>query len=88
MFLFLMGMPYYKMTTEASITRRTSLGFKRYKSNSTRGTDDTIIYHLLCLRHGLEYKPYEEVNVWRDEATGEIKSERMNKPNPNYVPKA
>jgi len=64
------------MTTEASITRRTSLGFKRYKSNSTRGTDDTIIYHLLCLRHGLEYKPYkkpeffEEVNVWRDEATG------------------
>jgi len=31
---------------------------------------------------------FEEVNVWRDEATGEIKSEKVNKPNPNYVPKA
>lgn len=57
------------------------------------GTDDTIIYHLLCLRHGFEYQSYEEpefteeVNVWRDEATGEIKSERVKKPNPNYVPK-
>lgn len=57
------------------------------------GNDDTIIYHLLCIRHGLEYKPYEEpeffeeVNVWRDEATGEIKSERVNKLNPNYVAK-
>ena len=58
------------------------------------GTDDTIIYHILCIRHGLEYKPYEEaeffeeVNVWRDEATGEIKSEKVKKPNPNYLPKA
>ena len=57
------------------------------------GNDDTIIYHLLCARHGLEYKPYEEpefteeVNVWRDEATGEIKSEKVKKPNPKYVAK-
>lgn len=57
------------------------------------GNDDTIIYHLLCARHGLQYKPYEEpeffeeVNVWRDEATGEIKSEMVKKPNPKYVAK-
>jgi hypothetical protein len=55
------------------------------------GTDDTIIYHLICIKHGYEYKPYvepeffEEVNVWRDEVTGEIKSEKIKKPNPNYV---
>jgi len=56
------------------------------------GTDDTIIYHLLCIKHGYQYAPYvepeffEEVNVWRDEATGEIKSEVIRKPNPKYVP--
>ena len=57
------------------------------------GNDDTIIYHLLCARHGLTYKPYEEpeffeeVNVWRDEVTGEMKSEMVKRPNPKYVAK-
>ena len=55
------------------------------------GTDDTIIYHLLCIKHGYQYMPYvepeffEEVNVWRDEATGEMKSEMVKRPNPKYT---
>ena len=55
------------------------------------GTDDTIIYHLLCIKHGYQYMPYvepeffEEVNVWRDEATGEIKTEIVKRPNPKYT---
>jgi hypothetical protein len=57
------------------------------------GTDDTILYHVLCARHSLQYKPYEEpeffeeVVVWMDEQTGEIKSELVKKPNPKYVAK-
>jgi hypothetical protein len=56
------------------------------------GNDDTIIFHLLCARHNLTYKPYqepeffEEVLVWRDETSGEIKSEIIRKPNPKYIP--
>lgn len=55
------------------------------------GNDDTLIYHLLCARHKLQYKPfeepefYEEVNVWRDDATGEMKSEIIKRPNPSYT---
>ena len=55
------------------------------------GNDDTIIYHLLCARHGLHYKPYEEpeffeeVMVWKDETTGEFKSEMVKYPNPKYI---
>jgi hypothetical protein len=55
------------------------------------GTDDTIIYHLLCIKHGYQYAPYvepeffDEVNVWRDEETGEMKSELVKKPNPKYT---
>lgn len=55
------------------------------------GTDDTIIYHLLCMKHGYQYAPYvereffEEVNVWRDEETGEMKSELVKRPNPKYT---
>lgn len=55
------------------------------------GTDDTIIYHLLCLKHGYQYMPYiepeffNEVNVWRDETTGEMKSEMVKRPNPKYT---
>ncbi len=58
------------------------------------GTDDTIIYHLLCIKHGYQYMPYiepeyfEEVNVWRDEATGEMKTEMVKKPNPKYTGQA
>ena len=56
------------------------------------GTDDTILFHLLCLKHGFQYKPYiepeffEEVMVWRDEATGELKQDMIQYPNPKYVP--
>jgi hypothetical protein len=55
------------------------------------GNDDTIIYHLLCMKHGTQYVPYiepeffEEVNVWRDQETGEMKSEIVKKPNPKYT---
>jgi hypothetical protein len=56
------------------------------------GTDDTLIYHLLCARHNLQYKPYEEpeffeeVVVWMDDVSGEVKSKVVKKPNPNYIP--
>lgn len=56
------------------------------------GADDTIIYHLLCARHNLQYVPYvepefyEEVVVWKDEVTGEVKSKMIQKPNPKYIP--
>lgn len=55
------------------------------------GNDDTIIYHLLCMKHGYQYAPYiepeffEEVNVWRDQETGEMKSELVKRPNPKYT---
>jgi hypothetical protein len=58
------------------------------------GTDDTILYHILCARHNVQYKPFvepeflEEVLVWKDEETGEIKSEIKKYPNPKYVPPA
>lgn len=57
------------------------------------GNDDTIIYHLLCAKHNLHYKPYEqpeffeELMIWRDE-TGEMKSEVIRHPNPKYDPNA
>ena len=56
------------------------------------GTDDIIIYHLLCARHNLQYKPFEEpeffeeIMVWRDEKTNEMKSELIKKLNPKYDP--
>jgi hypothetical protein len=55
------------------------------------GNDDTIIYHLLCIKHGYQYMPYiepeffEEVNVWRDETTGEMKTEMIKRPNLKYT---
>lgn len=55
------------------------------------GNDDTIIYHLLCIKHGYQYAPYvepeffEEVNVWRDEQTGEMRTEMVKRPNPKYT---
>ena len=55
------------------------------------GNDDTIIYHLLCAKHGYHYKPFEEpeffeeVMVWKDEATGEMKSDLVKYPNPKYT---
>lgn len=55
------------------------------------GNDDTIIYHLLCIKHGYQFMPYiepeffEEVNVWRDETTGEMRTEMVKRPNPKYT---
>ena len=55
------------------------------------GNDDTLIYHLLCARHKLHYKPYvepeffEEVMVSADE-NGEMKYETIRYPNPKYNP--
>lgn len=71
------------------LTRCTyEMNYEQYKK---WGNDDTIIYHLLCVKHGYQYAPYvepefyEEVNVWRDEETGEMKSERVKVPNPKYT---
>lgn len=55
------------------------------------GNDDTLIYHLLCAKHKLHYKPYvepeffEEVMVSADE-NGEMKYETKRYPNPKYNP--
>jgi len=57
---------------------------------SVWGTDDTIIYHIICARHNLQYVPYvepeffEEAFVYKNEL-GEIVSETIRKPNPNYI---
>jgi hypothetical protein len=54
------------------------------------GADDTILYHIICNRHKLQYKPFvepefiDEAIVYRDEATGEIKCEHIKIQNPNY----
>ena len=57
------------------------------------GTDDTIIYHLLCAKHKLHYKPYEpeffeEIMVSSNQETGEMKYETIRYPNPKYNPNA
>ena len=55
------------------------------------GTDDTIIYHILCAKHNLHYKPYvepeffEEIMVSKDEETGNMIFETIKYPNPKYV---
>jgi hypothetical protein len=55
------------------------------------GNDDTIIYHIICARHNLQYVPYvepefyEEAFVYKNEQ-GEIVTETIRRPNPNYVP--
>jgi hypothetical protein len=56
------------------------------------GTDDTLIYHLLCAKHKLHYKPYvepeffEEIIVSADQETSEMKYETIRYPNPKYNP--
>jgi len=57
------------------------------------GNDDTLVYHLLCAKHKLHYKPYvepeffEEIMVSADE-NGEMKYETVRYPNKNYNPNA
>jgi len=54
------------------------------------GTDDTIVYHIICARHNLQFVPYvepefyEEAFVYKNEL-GEFVSEMIRKPNPKYV---
>jgi len=54
------------------------------------GNDDTIIYHIICARHNLQYVPYvepkfyEEAFVYKNDQ-GELVRETIRKPNPNYV---
>lgn len=54
------------------------------------GTDDTILYHIICARHHLQYKPYvelptfTEVIIYKDEQTGEMLSKTVEVPNPRY----
>jgi hypothetical protein len=53
------------------------------------GTDDTILYHIICARHHLQYKPYiepptfTEVIIYKDER-GEMLSKTVEVPNPRY----
>jgi hypothetical protein len=57
---------------------------------SAWGADDTIVYHIICARHNLQFVPYvepefyEEAFVYKNDV-GEIVSELIRKPNPNYV---
>ena len=54
------------------------------------GTDDTIIYHIICAKHNLQYKQYvepstfSEVIIYKDEQTGEMLSKTVEIPNPRY----
>ena len=54
------------------------------------GTDDTLVYHVICARHNLQYKPYvelptfTEVIIYKDEKTGEMSSKTVEVPNPRY----
>ena len=56
------------------------------------GSDDTIIYHLLCAKHRLHYKPYqepeffEEMMVSANQETGEMIYETIRYPNPKHNP--
>jgi len=55
------------------------------------GTDDTILYHIICTRHNLQYKPFvepefiDETIVYRDEISGEMKCDHIKKTNPKYT---
>lgn len=55
------------------------------------GVDDTILYHIICARHKLQYKPFvepefiDEVIVYRDEDTREMKCDHFKIPNPKYT---
>lgn len=80
----------YKLVTKAGCEQLTHIvegeQYKRW------GNDDTVVYHLLCAKHNLHYKPYvepeffEEVMVSKDEETGEMKYEMIKYPNPKYNP--
>ena len=54
------------------------------------GTDDTLIYHIICAKHNLQYKPYiepptfTEAIIYKDEQTGEILTKVVEVPNPRY----
>ena len=54
------------------------------------GTDDTLIYHIICAKHNLQYKPYiepptfSEVIIYKDEQTGEMLNKTVEVPNPRY----
>ena len=54
------------------------------------GTDDTIIYHIICAKHNLQYKPYiepqtfTEAIIYKDEQTGEMLTKMVDVPNPRY----
>ena len=54
------------------------------------GTDDTIIYHIICAKHNLQYKPYiepqtfSEAIIYKDEQTGEMLTKMVEVPNPRY----
>lgn len=53
------------------------------------GADDTIIYHIICARHNLQYVPYiepefyEEAFVYKNDK-GEIECKTIKKPNPKF----
>lgn len=54
------------------------------------GTDDTIIYHIVCARHNVEYVPYVEPKFYADvfvykNDQGLLVTENIQIPNPNYV---
>ena len=54
------------------------------------GTDDTIIYHIICAKHNLQYKPYiepqtfTEAVIYKDEQTGKMLTKMVDVPNPRY----
>ena len=57
------------------------------------GADDTLIFHIICGRHNVQYVPYVEQQYYQEaliykNAQGEFVTETIQKANPSYVPPA
>jgi len=55
------------------------------------GTDDTLIFHIICARHNVQYVPYVEQQFYQEaliykNAQGQFVTETIQKANPSYVP--
>jgi hypothetical protein len=80
----------YKLITQTGIEPLTHVLEGQAYTNWVN--DNTTLFNLLCVKHGLQYVPYvepeffQEVMVWRDEVTGAMMQEMITYPNPNYIP--
>jgi hypothetical protein len=80
----------YKLITQSGIEPFThTLEGEAY---TNWGNNNTTLFNLLCVKHGLQYVPYvepelfNEVMVSKNEVTGEMMYETITYPNPDYIP--